>query len=115
MIFFDLDDKINTSEVIKWGVFAGVLEGLFIVAATILYAKQGDILALAGGWELSASLFLVVLLAIGAIITTIIVFAHPIYCLIRRHYRDALLTVIVTVATITAITAFTLWSAPLFQ
>ncbi len=105
------DDKINRAEVLKWGVFAGFLEGLFIATAAIIYFKQ-PWHVLAGTWELGASMLLMALVVLGGIITTVVVFAHPIYCLIRRHFKDAFLTVLVSILTISAMTAFVFWSSP---
>ena len=93
-------DKVHIHEVVKWGIFAGVLEGLYIALATILYGQRGIIESVASGWEHSASFFLLLLIVVSAIVTTIIVFAHPIYSLMRRHYRDALLTIVVTLITV---------------
>lgn len=110
-MFHPPEDKIHASEVAKWGLFAGFLEGLFIATAAILYLKQPWNI-LEQSWELTTSMLLMAFVVLGGIVTTVVVFAHPIYCLMRRHYRDALLTVIVSMLTIMAMTAFVLWSSP---
>lgn len=103
-------DKVNLSEVIKWGILAGFLEGAFIGIAGILYSQRSRVLSVVSGWEHGVTLVLLSLIAVGAIVTTVIVFAHPMYCLLRRHYRDALFTVILTLVTICAILGFTVFT-----
>lgn len=103
-------DKVNVSEVIKWGILAGFLEGAFIGIAGILYSQRELLMGVVGGWERGAVLVMLSLIAISAITTSVIVFAHPIYCLLRGHYRDAILTVFVTMATLLAILGFTLFA-----
>jgi hypothetical protein len=115
MFFRNSGDKIHTQEVIKWGVFSGFLQGLFLALLTILYAKRQLILDLSGGWEYGAALFLMALFAVGGIVTTIIIFGHPIYCLLRGHYRDALLTVMLSLAVILVMAGFAFWAMPLLQ
>ncbi len=110
MFFQDRPDKVNASEVIKWGILAGFLEGAFIGIAGILYSQKSLLSSVLGGWERGAVLTMLFLIAISAITTSVIVFAHPIYCLLRRHYRDAILTVLVTAATLLAILGFTLFT-----
>jgi len=115
MFFKDSQDPVHISEVLKWGIFAGFMEGLVLALLTILYAKRPMILDLAGGWEYGASLVLIALLGIGAVITSVVVFAHPIYCLLRKHYRDALVTVLISVLTMTSMFLFAIWTLPLLR
>jgi hypothetical protein len=114
MLFQDFHDKMHVNDIIKWGVFDGFLVGLFIAIFTIIHAKREIIIASAGGWELSASLFLIVLVSLSGLITSIIIFARPIYCLMNKQYRDSFLTIGVSILTIMIMTAFVLWSAPWF-
>lgn len=110
-MFDEPRDQIHRGEILKWGLFAGFLEGLFIATASILYLKHPWVV-LANTWELRVSMLLMAFVVLGGIVTTVVVFAHPIYCLIRHHYRDALLTVLVSAATIVAMTGFVIWSSP---
>jgi hypothetical protein len=107
-MFFE--DKMNLSEVIKWGILAGFLEGAFIGIAGILYSQRQLLLSVVSGWEHGVTLVLLSLIALGAIVTTVIVFAHPLYCLLRGHYRDAFYTVILTSVTLIAILGFTVFT-----
>ena len=107
-------DKVHISEVIKWGVIAGFFEGVYIFVAAIIYAKQQTFTSLVGGWEYPAGVFLLLLIALSAVVTTIIVFAHPIHSLLRKHYKDALLTVLVSVATIFVMVLLLYLLYPLF-
>jgi len=111
MLIERFKDKVHTEEIIKWGVFDGALVGGFIAVLTILYEKREQILALSG-WEYGTSLFLFALVAIGAIVTTTLTFAHPIYSLLKKEYKDAGLTVLVSLLTIIAMTLVILWSRP---
>lgn len=114
MLFDDFKDKLHPTEVIKWGVFDGFLVGLFIAIFAIIHAKREMIVSLSGGWELSASLFLMLLLSLSALITTVLVFTRPIYCIVNKKYKDSLLTILVTLLTIIAMGGFVFWSAPYF-
>lgn len=105
-------DKVHFTEVIKWGLFDGILVGIYISVATIVLAKHQAISALSGGWEYSASILLLLLIVLSAIITVIIVFARPIFSLLRRNYRDAALTVVVTIITIVLFTLLALFAYP---
>lgn len=98
-------DKAHPSEVVKWGIFAALLEGAYIgIAATVLTQKP-RLLALTG-WELKATFLFLFFLSLGAVITTVIVFAHPIYSLLRKQYKDAFLTLVVTIITLLAVYGF---------
>lgn len=103
-------DKVHKEDVIKWGVFAGILEGIYIVLAAILYAQRGTMTAIFASSDQVAMILLLTLVAISATITTIIVFAHPLHCFIRRHYLDALLTVAVTLLTMVLVLSFTMYA-----
>lgn len=103
-------DKVHIEEVIKWGVLAGLFEGLYIGLAALLYGYRPALEALAGGWSGAATFILVGLIVISAIITSVIVFAHPIYSLLHRHYKDGLLTVVVTLITVIAVMGFVLFT-----
>lgn len=104
-------DKVHKQDVIKWGIFAGILEGIYIVIAAVLYAQRGTLsVVLASTGDEIAAILLLSLAAISAVVTTVIVFSHPLYCFIRRHYLDALLTVLLTLATLAAVLSFTLYA-----
>lgn len=100
-------DKVHPLEVVKWGLFAGFVEGMYIALAAVLYANQDLLLALVGEWEYGASLVLLLLIVVSAVATSIIVFAHPIYSVLKKNYKDALLTIAVTLATIVLISLIT--------
>lgn len=108
------DDKVHLVEVMKWGVFDGALVGGFVALLTIVHAKRGEIIALLGAssLEFAGSLFLVLLITLGAIITTTITFAHPIYSIIQRDFKDAALTLFVSILTILSMAGFAIWSTP---
>jgi len=112
MLFQNFHEKMHANEIIKWGVFDGFLVGLFIAVFTIIHAKREMIISLAGSWELSASLFLIVLVSLSGFITSIIIFSRPIYCLMNKKYKDSILTIAVSLLTIFFMTAFVFWSAP---
>ncbi|MBI4122199.1 MAG: hypothetical protein HY461_02615 [Parcubacteria group bacterium] len=95
-------EKVHPRVVLKWGILAGILEGAYIAIAAILYSQHVRLFAVAG-WERVAAGILLLLIAISAIVTTVIVFAHPLYSLSRRQYREALLTVLVTLLTLSAV------------
>ena len=80
-----LDDKFHIVEVLKWGIFDGALVGGFVALLTIVHAKRDQIISLAGAgsWEFGASLFLILLVSISAIVTSTLTFAHPIYSLMH--------------------------------
>lgn len=103
-------DRVHKEDVVKWGIFAGILEGLYIILAAVLYSQRGTLSTIVATGDQAATLVLLTLVAVSAIVTTIIVFAHPMYCFIRRHYLDALLTVLVTLVTLFAVLLFTLYS-----
>lgn len=103
-------DKVHKEDILKWGIFAGILEGIYIVIAAILYSQRGSLTTILASGDQASTALLLTLVAISAIITTVIVFAHPMYCFIRRHYLDALLTVVLTLVTMMAVLAFTLYS-----
>lgn len=103
-------DQVHVSEVIKWGVLAGLFEGLYIGLAALLVSYRPILEALAGGWAGVATFLLIGLITISAIITSVIVFAHPIYSLLHKNYKDGLLTVVITLITIIAVIGFVLFS-----
>ena len=109
-----LDDKFHIVEVLKWGIFDGALVGGFVALLTIVHAKRDQIISLAGAgsWEFGASLFLILLVSISAIVTSTLTFAHPIYSLMHGEYKDAIVTVIVSLLTILIIGSFVIWSTP---
>lgn len=110
-----LKDKVHPVEIIKWGLFDGALVGGFVVLFTILHEKRDQILALAGGWEFGASLLLIGFVSVAGIVTATFTFAHPLYSFFQKQYKDALLTIAVTVLIISAMTVVALWSRPLLQ
>ncbi len=95
-------DKVHPRDVAKWGVFAGLFEGLYIGLAVVLFSQQYRLATLTG-WEVSLSFFLLLFVFVSAIATTIIVFAHPIYSALRKQYRDAAATLVVTLVTLVAV------------
>lgn len=97
--------KVHLSEVIKWGVFAGLFEGLYIGLAAILLSQQYRLETLIG-WEVTIVFLFMLVLSVSAIVTTVIVFAHPIYSLLRKQYRDAVATLLVTLLTLVAVYGF---------
>ena len=103
-------DKVHIQEVIKWGVLAGLFEGLYIGIATLLYAYRHVLVALAGGWSGATTFILVGLITVSAIVTSVIVFAHPIYSLLHKNFRDGLLTVVISIVTVIAVIGFVLFS-----
>ena len=109
-----LNDKVHLVEVLKWGIFDGALVGGFVALLTIVHAKRDQIISLTGTgtWEFSASLLLILLISVGAIVTTTITFAHPVYSVMHREYKDALLTILVSLATILIMASFAIWSTP---
>jgi len=102
-------EKVETSEIIKWGVFAGLLEGAYIGIATVLYAQKGVITVLSDGWPQATLLFLMFLIVISAIVTSVIVFAHPLYSMMQKKYQEAFLTLGATLVTLIAILGFMLY------
>lgn len=107
LMFFNED--VHPAEVIKWGVFAGLIEGAYLGIATVLYAEKGVISALTDGWPHITFLVLISLIVISAIISSIIVFAHPVYSFMQKRYTEGLLTLITTVITLVAILGFMLF------
>lgn len=101
-------EKVHPFEIVKWGVFAGVLEGLFLMMAAVLYAKQSGLAAAVAQGDVATVFLLLSLLSLSAIATSVIVFAHPIYCLLRKQYRDALLMIAVTFLTLLVIVSLSL-------
>jgi len=97
--------KVHLSEVIKWGVLAGLFEGLYIGLAAILLSQQYRLETLIG-WEVTIVFLFMLVLSVSAIVTTVIVFAHPLYSLLRKQYRDALATLLVTLLTLVAVYGF---------
>ena len=102
-------DEVQATEVIKWGVFAGLVEGGYLGIATVLYAQRNILFALSEGWPHVTLLFLLLLIVISAVISSIIVFAHPIYSLVQKQFREGLLTLITTVITLVAVLGFMLF------
>jgi hypothetical protein len=102
-------EKVETSEVIKWGVFAGLLEGAYLGIATVLYAQKSLLMALTDGWQHFTTLFLLLLIVISAIITSIIVFAHPLYSFMQKKYAEGVLTLVTTVIALVAVLGFMLF------
>lgn len=98
-------DRAHIGDIVKWGILAGLFEGLYLGMATVLLTQKYRLAALVG-WELRVSFLFLLFLALSAIITTVIVFAHPLYSLIRKQYRDAAYTVLVTVLTLVAVYGF---------
>lgn len=98
-------DKVHTTDVVKWGIIAGLFEGLYIGLAAVFFSQQPRFASLSG-WDVSFSFFLTLFVAASAIATTIIVFAHPIFSLLRKQYRDAIATLAVTLVTLVAVYGF---------
>jgi len=105
-MFFE--EKVHPADVIKWGVVAGLFEGLYIGLATVVYAERSLFID-AAGWPQTATFFLISLIIISAIVTSVIVFAHPIFSAVKKHYQEALLTVLVSLITIIAVIGFVLF------
>lgn len=93
--------KAHIHDVLKWGILSGLFESAFIFLTAILYWKRAQIMS-----EGAASFVLILLVAISAIITTIIVFAHPMHLVHEEHYLDAIYTIITTLVTIALASGF---------
>ena len=102
-------DKVHPREIIKWGIFAGLFEGLYIGLAAVINSYRGPIESLAGGWAGATTLVLLAFIVVSAIVTSVIVFAHPIYSVVHKNYKDALFTILVTVVTLIAVLVFVLF------
>lgn len=98
-------DKVHATEVAKWGILAGLFEGLYIGLAAVLVSQQFRLETLAG-WEVRLSFLLSLVIAVSAVVTTVIVLAHPIYSALRRQYVDAIATLLVTLVTLVAVYGF---------
>ena len=103
-------EKVHPREVVKWGIMAGFLQGLYIGIATLFYAEREGIFSILSGWEHGIIMLLFSFIVISAIITSIIVFAHPIYSITQKRYNEAILTILVTIITLAAITGFVIFA-----
>lgn len=99
--------KVDTSEVVKWGILSGFLEGAYIGIVAILYSQASQLAFVSTGFESVATMLLLLLITISGIVTTVIVFAHPLYSALQKRYQEALMTVAVTLVTLLAIYGFT--------
>lgn len=100
--------KVKPKEVVKWGVYSGLLEALFIVLFGVLYVNQDIIFPLGGGWELWAVIWMFFLFALSLIVTFVLVLGHPIYSFTQKRYKEGFLTLAVTFMTLLVL-LFLLW------
>lgn len=93
-------EKVHIHEVIKWGIMTGLIEGLIILGVSLLWFNRNQIIPLPAGWEFAATLILFSLLAISAIIATVLVISHPCYLILKGQTRDGLWTILTALITL---------------
>lgn len=95
-MFFETKPKRN--EVIKWGIYSGGIMGIFIFLFILILINRSSLLQLANGWEKGFAYMTLILFTSSAVVSTVIILAHPLYSVLQRRYMEALLTFLVTVA-----------------
>lgn len=98
-------DKTHPAEISKWGIFAGLVEGMYIGIAAVLLSQQYRLSTLTG-WEVRMAFLFLFIMAASGVVATIVVFAHPIYSFMHKQYKDAALTLAVTLLTVIAVYGF---------
>lgn len=89
--------QVHPKEVIRWGVFDGVLLTVYIVFVSWVYSQQQAIFSVQSRSEWVPVIFFVGMLTISGLITLVIALSRPIYALLHKNYRDAALTLIVSI------------------
>lgn len=98
--------KTHFEEAIKWGIIAGIIEGIFCLLIALLWINQEKLLKFGPGWELEATIIAIGLFTLSFIISSILIFAEPITLIIQKRFDEAKLTFLITLVTLIVIFSF---------
>ena len=93
--------KINKGEIYKWGIGAGIAQLAYIVLVVLLMMALDELMkgtAAAGGPM--AMVLVLILLVFSATISGLIVLGYPAYLFLQKDYKQAVCTVVTSLATI---------------
>jgi hypothetical protein len=93
--------KLNKAKIYKWGISAGIGQLIYIVLVVLIIMALDQIMkeTAAYGGPL-AMLLVLILLVFSAAISGLIVFGYPAYLFLQKNYKQAVCTVLTSLATI---------------
>ncbi len=93
--------KLNKAEIYKWGIGTGIAQLAYIVLVVLIIMAMDQIMkeTAAYGGPL-AMLLVLILLVFSAAISGLMIFAYPAYLFLQKNYKQAVCTVLTSLATI---------------
>ena len=93
--------KVNKNEIYKWGIGAGIAQLGYIILVVLLMIAMEEFMkdTSAYGGPLAMVLVLI-LLVFSATISGLIVLGYPAYLFLQKNYKQAVCTLVTSLATI---------------
>ncbi len=94
--------KINESEVLKFGFLGGIAEAAYVLMVASLITALGKFFPQQPKGIAGPALVLL-LLVFSAAVSGILVFGYPVYLAFQKRFAESLMTVVITLASLAII------------